>query len=49
MAASITSKPYDWGPDHLDGLISDYADLTTSSTDASTKYNPTPGTLVIAV
>ena len=41
--ASITGEPTTWDGEALAGLKADYPDLASLTTDAVTKYNPTPG------
>ncbi|KAK2079390.1 hypothetical protein QBZ16_003081 [Prototheca wickerhamii] len=42
--ASITGEPTTWDCEALAGLKAEYPDLASLTTDAVTKYNPTPGT-----
>ncbi|KDD76234.1 hypothetical protein H632_c305p0 [Helicosporidium sp. ATCC 50920] len=45
VATCITSAPpATWGPGALEGLTADYPDVAGLTLDATTKYNPTPGT-----
>jgi hypothetical protein len=44
--AAITSAPTTWDEAELSGLRGEYPDLATLTTDAVTKFNPTPGALL---